>query len=55
MIQFGMPIFLTLLAAFWVHRSWRVVLWIIPITCALLVLLWLLLLIVFYISAGHPG
>jgi hypothetical protein len=23
MVQFGMPIFLTLLAAFWVHRSWK--------------------------------
>jgi hypothetical protein len=54
-VQLGVPVILTLLAASWFHRSWKLALWIIPIYCALLALVWFLLLILFLISARHPG
>ncbi|HTM53133.1 MAG TPA: hypothetical protein VL175_03860 [Pirellulales bacterium] len=54
-IQLVIPVIATLLAASWVHHSWKVALWMIPITCALLALVWFLLLILFIISAKHPG
>jgi hypothetical protein len=53
-IQLGMPICVTLAAALLVHRSWKVVLWMILVACALVALIWLLMAILFLIDGPYP-